>query len=208
MNATIADALASSSASARVGLWCEKYAHDVRRVVLHSMTWGKDVDLADDIVQETFLRAFVRYDKYTPGMYVNTDGTDNPRPWLFSLAYHILVDYARARKAKSRRCDLTSNYGHITDIDPVLKPVTAVTGSNASFEDIINMRDELYPALYRLYHIDQKLFDYVIRFYWLGYRQDEIAEVTNTTWAATHNTAARAKHVLKKLFMAAACTDN
>jgi RNA polymerase sigma-70 factor, ECF subfamily len=52
-----------------------------------------DRGAADEVVQETFLRAWRAADRY--------DSSRPLRPWLFSIMRHLVVDETRARKARA-----------------------------------------------------------------------------------------------------------
>jgi RNA polymerase sigma-70 factor, ECF subfamily len=44
----------------------------------------------EDLAQEVFLRAFRDWDRYDPGRPV--------RPWLFSITYHVAIDFLRLER--------------------------------------------------------------------------------------------------------------
>lgn len=52
-----------------------------------------DPGAADEVVQETFLRAWRAADRY--------DSSQPLRPWLFAILRHLVVDEARARKRRA-----------------------------------------------------------------------------------------------------------
>ncbi|MGM9985968.1 MAG: RNA polymerase sigma factor [Bacillaceae bacterium] len=62
------------------------YVVDVKRYLL-SLTSNKD--LTDDLLQETFLRAY---------LHIESCPLDYVKPWLFKIAYHLYMDYLRKHK--------------------------------------------------------------------------------------------------------------
>lgn len=52
-----------------------------------------DPAAAEEIVQETFLRAWRAADRYDPSRPL--------RPWLFAILRHLVIDEARARKSRA-----------------------------------------------------------------------------------------------------------
>lgn len=54
-----------------------------------------DADAAEDLVQETYLRAYRSLDRF--------DGRSSVRTWLLSIARHVCVDEIRARVRRRRR---------------------------------------------------------------------------------------------------------
>lgn len=62
------------------------------------LTQGGGDDEAGDLVQETYLRAFRTYDRFTPGT--------NCRAWLFTIMYSIFINqYHRTRRAPTVSID-------------------------------------------------------------------------------------------------------
>lgn len=69
-------------------MWSE-HREDIRRLLL-SMT--HDFDLADDLLQDTYLRAFERQTSYRGG---------NQRAWLAAIARNVYYDHYRQRYVRS-----------------------------------------------------------------------------------------------------------
>ena len=63
--------------------------HELRRVALRVC---QDRDTADDLVQETYLRAWRSFDKFEPGT--------NCRAWLFRILFYVRSEY---RKSQARQ---------------------------------------------------------------------------------------------------------
>jgi RNA polymerase sigma-70 factor (ECF subfamily) len=57
-----------------------------------------DVKLADDLAQETYLRAL--------GSLVRFEGRSSARTWLLSIARRVVADQIRAAKVRPRRADV------------------------------------------------------------------------------------------------------
>ncbi len=56
-----------------------------------ALSWCRDADAADDIVQETFWRAYRSFRE-----------AQSPKPWLYTLVHHAALDYLRARRRRKR----------------------------------------------------------------------------------------------------------
>lgn len=68
-----------------------------------------DAELAEDAVQETFVRAWRSRQRFNPGLGAM-------RTWLFAIERHIVVDLARLRRARPTDeldSDLASPHDHI-----------------------------------------------------------------------------------------------
>ena len=83
-----------------------KYQGDVRRLLLNLT--GGDADLAADIAQDTFLKAWLYIGSYK--------GKSRFRTWLFSVAYNVFYDYAASCRQHAHS-DLSECEYHLTDDD-------------------------------------------------------------------------------------------
>ncbi len=63
-----------------------------RRVVRVIAQFVRDLDLAQDLAQETFLRAYQRLDQFDPARRFG--------PWLFRIGVNLTLDYLRKRKRR------------------------------------------------------------------------------------------------------------
>lgn len=66
-----------------------RYEHRVARVIFRFV---RDRDLAEDLTQETFLRAYERLDQFDPSRRFG--------PWLFRIGVNLTLDYLRRRKRR------------------------------------------------------------------------------------------------------------
>lgn len=97
-------------------MWGEHH-EDIRRLLL-SMT--RDFNLADDLLQDTYLRAFERHTSYRGG---------NQRAWLATIARNVYYDHYRQRYVRSE----------IQMTEAVNAESTAVEGHS----DLLVIRDAL-----------------------------------------------------------------
>lgn len=63
-----------------------------RRVIRVIQQFVRDEDLAQDLAQETFLRAYQRLDQFDPARRFG--------PWLFRIGVNLTLDYLRRRKRR------------------------------------------------------------------------------------------------------------
>jgi RNA polymerase sigma-70 factor (ECF subfamily) len=70
----------------------EAHRDDLRRYIARSL--GLDRALAEDLVQDTFVRALAAAERLAPG--------DDPRPWLFRIATNLVIDHHRAARLRRR----------------------------------------------------------------------------------------------------------
>lgn len=63
-----------------------------RRLLRVLMRFIRDLDLAEDLAQETFLRAYERLDQFDPSRRFG--------PWLFRIGVNLTLDHHRRRKRR------------------------------------------------------------------------------------------------------------
>ncbi len=141
-----------------------KYQSPVRRFFL-SQTMG-DVQLSDDLAQDTFVKAYVNITKFR--------GLSSFQTWLFRIAYNVFYDYTRSHHATG-------------DMDTAVatRPDTAHTDSN--------LKMDLYDALARLKPVERscitlQLID--------GQPIDKIAEITGMPQGTIKSHLSRGKEKL------------
>ncbi|MUK89607.1 sigma-70 family RNA polymerase sigma factor [Ornithinibacillus sp. L9] len=66
--------------------WYHSYSNDIYKYIFLMIG---DHDQSLDIVQDTFLRAYNRYNSFQGG---------NPKSWLFRIARNLTIDYIRKKK--------------------------------------------------------------------------------------------------------------
>lgn len=90
---------------------------------------------AQDLVQDTFLRAFRYYDHYKPGT--------NSRSWLFKLMYNLFINNYR-RKQNSPLIELDDDRTHNPYYD---KPVRPDVFKNSFSDEVMLAFNRLKPEL-------------------------------------------------------------
>ncbi|MCA9033298.1 MAG: sigma-70 family RNA polymerase sigma factor [Planctomycetaceae bacterium] len=74
---------------AAFGQLVRRYERRLLRVILRFVT---DLDTADDLAQETFLRVFERLDQFDPARRFG--------PWLFRIGVNLAMDHHRRKKRR------------------------------------------------------------------------------------------------------------
>jgi len=151
--------------------WYDTYYEDIYRFILFLLS---DKESCEDFVHETFLRAYVAYDRF--------DKRSSIKTWLFSIAKHIVIDEIRKRKRRS-----------------LFKVISFEKEMPSSFnmeqyvenkETVIQLMDVLTKLKpnYRLVIILIKIEEYSTK---------ETAEILNWSEAKVRKTVSRALYALK-----------
>lgn len=102
-----------------------------RRVVRVIVQFVRDFELAQDLAQETFLRAYQRLDQFDPARRFG--------PWLFRIAVNLTLDYLRKRKRRG--------WWHLfTDASAERSPDPAI----ADPRQALDLRQEVEAVLERI----------------------------------------------------------
>ena len=78
----------------------------------------RDDDLAEDLVQETFLRAWSHATTFDP-----TRGT--ARTWLYAIMRNLVVDFTRSRSRRTRTSELVDEWPATDDVEALLSSLVA-----------------------------------------------------------------------------------
>jgi RNA polymerase sigma-70 factor (ECF subfamily) len=84
---------------------------------------ARDHQLAEDIVQETMLRAWRNAEKLDPTR-------PSLRPWLFTVARRIVIDSHRMREARPREIDPNS-MEHLPEADQIERSLWSIAVADA-----------------------------------------------------------------------------
>lgn len=71
---------------------CQRYGGPLRRHLLRML---RDADAAEDLLQETLLRAWTHAAQW--------DGRGSPRAWLFRIATNLALNYIRAQRRRPQQ---------------------------------------------------------------------------------------------------------
>lgn len=105
----------------------EQFVKSTRRDVWRLIAYLADVDSADDLTQETFLRAI--------GSLPRFSGRSSARTWLLSIARRVVIDQIRRDRCRPRA-------GAATDLDNVveLDRFQEKRRAGARFEEVVEIR--------------------------------------------------------------------
>ncbi|NLG50423.1 MAG: sigma-70 family RNA polymerase sigma factor [Chloroflexi bacterium] len=130
---------------------------------------------AEDAAQETFIRAYTRFDSYDPERKFSS--------WILSIASHHCVDRLRRRKGNTVSLEAIQSWRWIPDKLPRPEEETL---QQEQERNIRRLLDQL-PEQYRLV---------IILRYWYDMPYEEMAEMTETTVSAVKSRLHRARQMM------------
>lgn len=80
------------------------YAHLAPKLLAYLRSLTRNAALADDLLQQTFLKVHRSRDKYLAGA--------KPAPWMYAIAHRTFIDEARKQKRTRARMERVSNEDH------------------------------------------------------------------------------------------------
>jgi RNA polymerase sigma factor (sigma-70 family) len=144
----------------------DQYSDGLYRFVLKNI---RDEAAAKDIIQDTYEKMWVKHDDITSG---------KAKSYLFTAAYHTLIDYTRRQKKKA-------------DYDEIEEEVTML--SNNTYTDL---KENLEWALQQIPEVQRSVI--LLRDY-EGYNYDEIGEITGLSESQVKVYIYRGRLALRKL---------
>ncbi|MCH5229238.1 MAG: RNA polymerase sigma factor [Muribaculaceae bacterium] len=143
-------------------------SHESLRKFLVTLCAG-DCDLADDIAQETYMKAYISSKDFS--------NKEKFKPWIIKIAYNTFLNYLRSQKLN---VDVTEIRNYETKDSP---------------EDVFRY-ENLYQALDSLNPRDRSM---VVLYYMEGYTMKEIADMLEIREDLVRKIISRARQKLKFL---------
>ncbi len=128
-----------------------------------------DTAFADDVAQETYIKAYLSCDTFT--------NIEKFNAWIFRIAYNTFVNHKRGER-------LTVEYEEATDI-----PAQNTADSSFAYQELYNALNKL-PAKER---------SSVLLFYMEGYSIKEIADIQEVSQDAVKQHLSRGRKHLRNL---------
>lgn len=161
----------TSERKSEITEWYHQHGDSIFRYILLMV---RDHQQAEDLTQETFIKAFRYYDSF--------ERKANPKTWLFRIAHNLTIDFIRKQKPLE-----------------LLKELVLLGKSTSTVpEGIVEIKEtstELYQALsqlkgpYREVIVLRKIKEFSIQ---------ETAEILNWSESKVKNTLSRALSALEK----------
>lgn len=144
----------------------------IPRLRRFALMLARDLDQADDLVQETCMRALTSADQWQPGTRLDS--------WMYRIAQNLWLDRARARKVRGESVDID------TAVEVVGSDGRRVTEARLTLDQVARSMQKLPP--------DQQLIVTLVSIDGLSYK--EAAEALDVPIGTVMSRLARARRAL------------
>ena len=151
-----------------------------------SVRYTGDESLAEDVVQEVFLRLFLHAKKYTAGRSFKT--------WLFTIVRNVSIDLARPYSHRKSSSLYLGGYPAREDFSPEL-----IVNGSPTQEDRVAARERHHMLVELVGELPEKQRSAIILKYYEDMSTKEIAVVLGKSVSSVESLLARAKQNLAKL---------
>lgn len=145
-----------------------------RGLIQHLYNFTRDGDIAEDLAQEAFIRAYEKLAQY--------DATYAFSTWLYKIADNLAKRYIVTNK-------------HVTDIDEIAEIVPDTKPSPSELADVTFTKQAVSDAIDTL---PSEYRQAIILYYWDGLSYDDIASLMERPTGTIRTWLYRAKEQLRK----------
>jgi RNA polymerase sigma-70 factor (ECF subfamily) len=158
------------------GTLVQRYERRLVRVILRFVS---DVELAKDLAQETFLRAYVRFDQFDPSRRFG--------PWLFRIGVNLTFDYLRRRRRRGKLA-LFTDYWSSGNSDPQVADPRGDLDTRQEVELVLTQVPEKYRTVLILRDME-------------NFSTSEISAILNRKEATIRWRLAEARNMFQRLWI-------
>jgi RNA polymerase sigma-70 factor, ECF subfamily len=157
------------------GVLVQRYERRLVRVILRFVS---DVELARDLAQDTFLRAYVRFNQYDPSRRFG--------PWLFRIGVNLTFDYLRRRRRRGK-WSLFTDYWSSGNADPAIPDPRTRFDTRQEVNQVLTQIPEKYRTVLILRDLE-------------NFSTSEIAAVLNRKEATIRWRLAEGRNMFQRLW--------
>jgi len=158
------------------GVLVQRYERRLVRVILRFVS---DLELAKDLAQETFLRAYIRFNQYDPSRRFG--------PWLFRIGVNLTFDYLR-RKRRRGKWSVFTDYWNTGNSDPEVADPRSSLDTRQEVELVLGQIPEKYRTVMVLRDME-------------NFSTSEIAAIMNRKEATIRWRLAEARNMFQRLWL-------
>jgi RNA polymerase sigma-70 factor (ECF subfamily) len=158
------------------GILVQRYERRLIRVILRFVS---DLELSKDLAQETFLRAFVRFDQFDPSRRFG--------PWLFRIGVNLTFDFLRRRRRRAKLSVFT-DYWNSAGGDPETPDPRGELDTRQEVELVLKQVPEKYRTVLILRDME-------------NFSTSEIAAIMNRKEATIRWRLAEARNMFQRLWV-------
>src|SRR6202451_4522953 len=158
------------------GVLVQRYERRLIRVLLRFVS---DPELAKDLAQETFLRAYVRFNQY--------DSSRRFGPWLFRIGVNLTFDYLRRKRRRGKWSVFTDYWNSTASPDPETPDPRGELDTRQEVELVLKQVPEKYRTVLILRDME-------------NFSTSEIAAIMNRKEATIRWRLAEARNMFQRLW--------
>jgi RNA polymerase sigma factor (sigma-70 family) len=144
-----------------------------------AMRLTKDLEQANDLIQETVLKAFTNRDKFSEGT--------NLKAWMYTIMKNTFITNYQRMVRRKTFIDTTENLHYINSSDSIAKNEAYTTFAMDDIQEALVKLDEAYKVPFMMH--------------FQGYKYHEIAEELNIPIGTVKNRIHIARKELKSMLM-------
>ncbi|MCA0972567.1 sigma-70 family RNA polymerase sigma factor [Halobacillus litoralis] len=171
---TPVDQESSNDMNQRVEQWITDYGHDLKWL---AYSYVKDHSLAEDITQETFIKAYQKFSTFKEQSSVKT--------WLYKITINLCKDYLKSSYMKRV-------------VKKGAELFRSLPSSQSTPEEYILSLSEDEELLDHIMRLESKYREVIILYYFEEFDTKELAEVIQTSTNTVKTRLRRARQLLQK----------
>ncbi|MBE6928893.1 MAG: sigma-70 family RNA polymerase sigma factor [Ruminococcaceae bacterium] len=176
---TLADSTVPYKPPLDLEAWMEQYGTELLRLCY---LYIKDHQLAEDAVQDTFVKAYTKYDSFR--------GNSSIKTWLTAIAINVCRDIMRRRSYHERPLMLSQD-----ETDPALAMDRHLAGTQP--EDPLAATDDRLMLLKAISELPDAYRETILLYYYNGFNIKEIAAIQHCAQPTVNVRLKRGRDLLK-----------
>ncbi|WP_226585309.1 sigma-70 family RNA polymerase sigma factor [Halobacillus litoralis] len=158
----------------RIEKWIDEYGHDLKWL---AYSYVKDYALAEDITQETFIKAYQKYDTFKKESSLKT--------WLYKITINLCKDHLKSsyvRRVVKKGADL----------------FRSIPSPRETPEELVMQKDEDEALLSHVLHLEDIYREIIILYYFEEFDIKDLSHVLNISPNTVKTRLRRARQLLQE----------
>ncbi|WP_164908532.1 sigma-70 family RNA polymerase sigma factor [Halobacillus litoralis] len=161
-------------AEKRLEMWIQEYGHDLKWL---AYSYVKDYSTAEDITQETFIKAYQKYSTFKQESLIKT--------WLYKITINLCKDHLKSSYMKRV-------------VRKGAELFRSIPSSKETPEEFLLQKDEDEALLGQVLKLEDKYREIIILYYFEEFDIKDLAQVLNTSPNTVKTRLRRARQLLQE----------